>query len=74
MFPGRNGDGGLLTSGLKRRQVADDLGVGLPTLNKWSNAHRDKDVVSAEDRGLARENERFRHEIPIHKEETDILS
>ncbi|WP_128910914.1 transposase, partial [Tropicibacter alexandrii] len=30
-----------LTSGLTRRQVADDLGVGLSTLNKWVNAHRD---------------------------------
>ena len=43
-----------LTSGLSRRQVADDLGVGLSTLNKWVNAHRDTDVVSAEDRELAR--------------------
>ena len=41
-----------LTSGLSRRQVADDLGVGLSTLNKWVNAHRDTDVVSAEDREL----------------------
>ena len=24
-----------LTSGLSRRQVADNLGVGLSTLNKW---------------------------------------
>ena len=30
-----------LTSGLSRRQVADDLGVGLSTLNKWVTAHRD---------------------------------
>ncbi|MDP3263922.1 MAG: transposase [Tabrizicola sp.] len=30
-----------LTSGLSRRQVADDLGVGLSTLNKWVSAHRD---------------------------------
>ena len=44
-----------LASGLSRRQVADDLGVGLSTLNKWVNAHRDTDVVSAEDRELARE-------------------
>ena len=29
-----------LTSGLTRRQVADDLGVGLSTLNKWVTAHR----------------------------------
>ena len=35
-----------LTSGLTRRQVGDDLGVGLSTLNKLVNAHRDTDVVS----------------------------
>ncbi len=40
-----------LTSGLSRRQVADDLGVGLSSLNKWVTAHRDTDVVSGEDRG-----------------------
>lgn len=45
-----------LTSGLTRRQVAEDLGVGLSTLNKWVRAHRDTDVVSPEDRELAREN------------------
>ncbi|WP_353428793.1 IS3 family transposase [Paracoccus denitrificans] len=61
-----------LTSGLSRRQVADDLGVGLSTLNKWVNAHRDTDVVSSEDRELARENERLRREIRILKEERDI--
>ena len=62
-----------LTSGLSRRQIADDLGVGMSTLNKWVNAHRDTDVVSAEDRELARENERLRREIRILKEEREIL-
>ena len=62
-----------LTSGLSRRQVSDDLGVDLSTLNKWVNAHRGTDVVSAEDRELARENERLRREIRILKEERDIL-
>ncbi|GLK65218.1 hypothetical protein GCM10017635_26920 [Paracoccus kondratievae] len=62
-----------LTSGLTRRQVADDLGVGLSTLNKWENAHRDTDVVSPEDRELAQENERLRRENRILKEERDIL-
>ena len=28
-----------LTSGLTRKQVADDLGVGMSTLNKWISAH-----------------------------------
>jgi len=48
-----------LTSGLTRRQVADDLGVGLSTLNKRVTAQRDTDVVSPEDRELALESERL---------------
>ena len=63
-----------LTSGLSRRQVADDLGGGFSTLNKWVSAHRDTDVLSAEDRDLARENERLRREVGILKEERDILT
>ena len=62
-----------LTSGLSRRQVADDLGVGFSTLNKWVSAHRGTDVVSAEDHELARENERLRREVRILKEERDTL-
>ena len=62
-----------LTSGLSRRQVADDLGVGFSTLNKWVSAHRGTDVVSAEDRDLARGNERLRREVRNLKEARDIL-
>jgi len=62
-----------LTSGLTRRQIANDLGIGMSTLNKWITAHRDTDVVSADDRALARENEQLRREIRILKEERDIL-
>lgn len=35
-----------LTSGLAPKQVADDLGIGSSSLNKWLSAHRDADVVS----------------------------
>lgn len=28
-----------LTSELTRKQVADDMGVGISTLNKWITAH-----------------------------------
>ena len=38
-----------LKSGLTRKQVADDLGVGMLTLNKWITAHRDTDLVSSDD-------------------------
>ncbi len=62
-----------LTSGLTRRQVASDLGVGLSTLNKWVTAHRDTDLVSDRGLDLSRENERLRRENHILTEERDIL-
>ncbi|AUQ67872.1 putative transposase [Phaeobacter inhibens] len=62
-----------LASGLTRKQVASDLGVGLSTLNKWVTAHRDTEVVPDKDLGLARKNERLRRENRILKEERDIL-
>ena len=62
-----------LTSGLTRKQVADDLGVGMSTLNKWITAYRDTDVVSKEDLDFAQENERLRREIRLLKEESEIL-
>ena len=62
-----------LTSGLTRKQEADDLGVGKSTLNKWITAHRDTDVVSKEDLDLTKENNRLRREIRLLKEEREIL-
>ena len=56
-----------------RKQVADDLGVGMSTLNKWITAHRDTDVVSKEDLSLAQENDRLRRENCILKEDREIL-
>ena len=61
-----------LTSGLSRRQVADDLGVGMSRLNKWVTAHRDTDVVSVEDREPAQETERLGRKIRSLNEERDI--
>ena len=62
-----------LSSGLARKQVADDLGVGMSTLNKWITAYRDTDVVSKEDLDLAEENERLRREIRLLKDERKIF-
>jgi transposase len=62
-----------LTSGLTRKQVADDLDIGMSTLNKWVTAHRDTDVVSKEDLGLAQENDRLRRENRLLKEERETL-
>ena len=61
-----------LTSGLTRKQVAADLGIGFSTLNKWVTAHRDTDVVSDKDLDLARENVRLRRENRLLKEEREI--
>ena len=62
-----------LTSGLSRRQVADDLGVGLSTLNKWIRVYSEAEIISQADRDLAAENERLRKENRLLKEERDIL-
>ena len=62
-----------LTSGLTRKQVADDLGVGMSTLNKWITAHRDTDMISKEDLSLAQENDRLRRGIRLLKEEREVL-
>ena len=62
-----------LTSGLTRRQVASDLGIGLSTLGKWVRAVSEEAKVPAQDAELLRENERLRKENRILKEEREVL-
>ena len=62
-----------LTSGLTRRQVASDLGVGLSTLNKWVKMVSDEAGPPDPDQNLLRENERLRRENRILKEERELL-
>ena len=61
------------TSGLTRRQVAFDLGVGFSTLNKWVKMVSDEAGPPDPDQNLRRENERLRRENRILKEERDLL-
>ena len=62
-----------LTSGLTRRQVASDLGVGLSTLSKWIQRSRPADMPPAGEIDLAKENERLRKENRLLLEEREIL-
>nr|WP_157115672.1 IS3 family transposase [Ketogulonicigenium robustum] len=58
-------------SGLTRRQVASDLGVGFSTLGKWMRDYS-TDPTAAEDAELRRENERLRKENRILREEREV--
>lgn len=62
-----------LTSGLTRRQVASDLGVGLSTLSKWIQRSRPRDMPPANDIDLAKENDRLRKESRLLLEEREVL-
>jgi len=62
-----------LTSGLTRRQVANDLNVGFSTLAKWIQKSKPDDLPPAADVDLAKENERLRKENRLLMEERDIL-
>ena len=61
------------TSGLTRRQVASDLGIGHSTLGKWVRAFSEESKVPAQDAELLRENERLRKENRILREEREVL-
>ena len=62
-----------LTSGLTRRQVASDLGIGFSTLSKWIQRSRNDETISVPDQDLFKEVERLRTENRRLKEERDLL-
>ena len=61
------------TSGLNRPKVASDLGVALSTLNKWVQRHQHDDLMSGPHENVEKENDRFRREVRLLKEEREIL-
>ena len=61
------------TSGLTRKQVAADLGIGLSTLGKWISAYRPEAAADLPSADLLKEVEQLRRENRVLKEERDIL-
>ena len=65
------------TSGRTKREIADDLGVGLSTLTRWLSRSRDREREEPERRppgeDKAAELKRLRRENEILRQERDIL-
>ena len=64
------------TSGRTQRQIADDLGVGLSTLRRWLEKHREKELEAPppdRQEDIAAELKRLRRENEILRQEREIL-
>ena len=62
-----------LTSGLSRKQVSSDFGIGFSTLSRWIKDERDQLHPSEPQIDLIQENERLRKEVRMLREEREIL-
>ncbi len=62
-----------LTSGLPRRQVATDFGIGFSTLNRWIQQDRHSLERPALQSDLEREIAELRKENRLLREERDVL-
>lgn len=62
-----------LSSGRTRREVAEDLGIGLSTLTRWLGQERDASEPSEAAVDLHAELKRLRRENAVLKQERDIL-
>ena len=62
-----------LTSGRPRREIAEDLGIGLSTLTRWLGQERDASEPNEAPVDLHAELRRLRRENALLKQERDIL-
>ena len=62
-----------LTSGRTRREIADDLGIGLSRLTRWVRQDRDAEEPVEDQPDLQAELKRLRRENAVLKQERDIL-
>jgi len=61
------------TSGLTRKQVAADFGVGFSTLSKWIQQDRKNPEKPTAQTNLERENAELRKENRLLREEREVL-
>ena len=64
------------TSGRTQREIAEDLGVGLSTLRRWLEKHRERELEAPppnRQEDLAAELKRLRRENEILRQEREIL-
>ena len=62
-----------LTSGLTRKQVASDFGIGFSTLSKWVQQDRKNPEKPTAQSDLERENAELRKENRLLREEREVL-
>ena len=62
-----------LTSGRTRREIAEDLGIGLSTLTRWVSDGRDSGASVEPSSDVHAELKRLRRENAVLKQERDIL-
>ena len=64
------------TSGRTQREIAEDLSIGLSTLRRWLDKHRERDLEALppeRQEDLAAELRRLRRENEILRQEREIL-
>ena len=62
-----------LTGGRMRREIAEDLGLGVSTLTRWLSQERDASEPSEAPVDVHAELKRLRRENAVLKQERDIL-
>jgi transposase len=62
-----------LTSGLSRKQVASDFGIGFSALSRWIKEERSQIIPSEPAIDLIQENEPLRKEVHMLRDGTMIL-
>jgi len=62
-----------LTSGLTRKQVATDFGIGFSTLSKWIQQDQKNPEKPAAQSDLEHENAKLRKENRLLREESEVL-